>query len=169
MRALIVVDVQNDFVTGSLGSEEAVSKIPKISKRIADYVASGDIVVFTKDTHDENYLNTAEGRKLPYPHCIKNTEGWNICKEVYLEDADVLEKPTFGYCGWKKYFDLDKLDSIELIGFCTDICVISNALILKATFPNIDIFVNESCCAGTTTEQHNNAISVMRSCQIEII
>ena len=84
-------------------------------------------------------------------------------------DADVLEKPTFGYCGWKKYFELDKLDSIELIGFCTDICVISNALILKATFPNIDIFVNESCCAGTTTEQHNNAISVMRSCQIEII
>ena len=165
MKTLIVIDMQNDFIDGSLGSKEAVEIVPAVKEKINEYRANGDEVIFTRDTHHENYLNTNEGHYLPVVHCIENTKGWEIREGLYFEGAEIINKPSFGYTGWKE----KSFEEIEIIGLCTDICVVSNALILKALFPEIKISVDPKCCAGVTPDSHNAALETMKMCQIEII
>ena len=169
MKTLIVIDMQNDFVTGVLGSKEAVAVLPNVKKKIDAYMAAGDEVIFTRDTHEENYLETNEGRHLPVPHCVKGTEGWQVVKEIDCPDCKHIDKPTFGYIHWSEQFKDSRISGIEIIGVCTDICVISNALILKAVFPEIDIIVDASCCAGVTPETHRAALTAMKACQVNVI
>ena len=172
MDVLIVVDVQNDFVTGSLGTKEAQSIIPRIKKKIESYNRSDAIVIFTKDTHGDDYLETAEGKKLSVKHCVKGTEGWELVPALKSEEElnFVICKHTFGYNNWKKFHhNFRYKPNIEMVGLCTDICVVSNALILKALYPECNITVDASCCAGSTPEKHKAALEVMKSCQIDII
>ncbi len=164
MKTLIVIDMQNDFIDGSLGSKEAVAIIDKVRDKIEKYKANGERIIFTRDTHMPNYLETNEGKNLPVEHCIKDTFGWEIRKELQVEDALVIDKPTFGYVNWGEM----NFDEIEIIGLCTDICVVSNAIILKSNFPEIKITVDSSCCAGVTPESHQSALDTMRMCQIEV-
>lgn len=170
---LIVVDVQNDFVDGSLGTKEAVSIIPNVCSKIKNF--EGDIYV-TKDTHFDNYLNTSEGKKLPVEHCVKERDGWQLNEYVEraLSDKEctIIEKNSFGSLELpdiirQKYSNLDF--QIEIVGLCTDICVVSNALILKANFPENEIKVDASCCAGVTVESHNASLLTMKMCQIDVI
>ena len=165
MKTLIVIDMQNDFIDGSLGSKEAVAIVPQVKEKIDAYRENGDEVIFTRDTHHEDYLNTNEGHYLPVVHCIENTRGWEIREGLYFEGAEIINKPSFGYTGWKE----KSFEEIEIIGLCTDICVVSNALILKALFPEIKISVDPKCCAGVTPESHAAALETMKMCQIEII
>lgn len=165
-KTLIVVDVQNDFVAGSLGTKEAQAIIPNVKKKIKEYSDLGYSIIFTRDTHGEDYLDTPEGQKLPVKHCIENTDGWQIVSGLEVPNCRYVNKPTFGWTYWGK---LMLGDDIELIGLCTDICVISNALILKANFPEANITVDASCCAGVTPERHKAALEVMKSCQIDVI
>ena len=165
MKTLIVIDMQNDFIDGSLGSKEAVEIVPAVKEKINEYRANGDEVIFTRDTHHENYLNTNEGHYLPVVHCIENTKGWEIREGLYFDRAEIINKPSFGYTGWKER----SFEEIEIVGLCTDICVVSNALILKALFPEIKISVDPKCCAGVTPDSHNAALETMKMCQIEII
>ena len=177
MKLLVVVDMQNDFLTGSLRNEEGIKIIPNVIEEINN--ASDDtVVVATMDTHFDNYMETQEGHKLPVPHCIIGTNGWNVNDDVATAVEaktfhDFITKTSFGLYDWlnvlKDEIKFTKFDEIELIGVCTDICVVSNALILKALYPETPIKVKESCCAGTTKENHDHAIATMRSCQIEII
>lgn len=174
---LIVVDMQNDFITGSLGSKEAQEIVPKVVERMKQAHADNECVLLTLDTHSNNYLETPEGKALPVVHCRKYTAGWCNHEDVYNEiDADVdvvIEKNHFASRRLpdliRNKHDCSQPMRIELIGLCTDICVIANALYLKTTFPNADISVRASCCAGVTPEKHNAALEVMRSCQINII
>ena len=165
MKTLIVVDMQNDFIDGSLGTKEAVSIVSDVKAKIQEYRKNGDEVIFTRDTHHENYLDTNEGKYLPVVHCIENTKGWEIKDGLFFEGAEVIDKPSFGYMGWMDH----KFEEIEIIGLCTDICVVSNALILKAMFPEIKISVDPKCCAGVTPESHSAALETMKMCQIEIV
>lgn len=170
MKTLIVVDMQNDFITGVLGSHEAMAIVPNVKKKISGHVANGGHVIFTRDTHDKDYLETSEGRHLPVEHCIIGTKGWDIIDGIEPDKdcCTYINKPTFGWRHWySNQFTED--DEIELIGVCTDICVVSNALILKALFPEVKITVDASCCAGVTPETHKAALDTMRMCQIEII
>ena len=162
MKTLIVIDMQNDFVTGVLGSKEAVAVLPNVKKKIDAYLAAGDEVIFTRDTHEENYLETNEGRHLPVPHCVKGTDGWQVVKEIDCPDCEHIDKPTFGWTHWNER----TFQEIEMVGLCTDICVVSNALILKATFPSVEITVDASCCAGVTPQTHLAALETMKMCQI---
>ncbi len=164
MKTLIVIDMQNDFIDGSLGTKEAVAIVERVKNKIEEYKANGDEIIFTRDTHGENYLDTPEGKKLPVPHCIKGTQGWQIKDALMVDGGKIIDKPSFGYTGWNEM----TFDEIELVGVCTDICVVSNALILKALFPNIKISVDSSCCAGVTPETHNFALETMKMCQIEV-
>ena len=171
-NVLIVVDMQKDFVDGALGSKEAVAIIPAVVKKISEF--DGDIFV-TFDTHFENYLDTAEGRKLPVPHCIKGTEGWQLNDEVMAalspKKYTSAEKNTFGSVDLPALIREAVADddfTVEIIGLCTDICVVSNALIIKANFPEVLITVDASCCAGVTPEKHEAALETMRSCQIDV-
>ena len=166
MKTLIVVDMQNDFISGTLGTEEAKAIVPNVQKKICKYLDRGDEVIFTRDTHMVNYLETNEGRHLPVSHCINGTYGWLIADEVNHPECRHINKKTFGYTHWDYECDPEE---IEIIGLCTDICVVSNALILKAQFPEIAITVDASCCAGVTHEKHRAALEVMRSCQINVI
>ncbi len=168
MKLLIVIDMQNDFVTGALGSPEAVAVVPYIKKAIEDF--DGD-VYFTRDTHGADYLSTHEGRKLPVPHCIKDSEGWNIIPELEsLRKRDAIDKPTFGST---ELVDIvgsyDSIESVTFMGVCTDICVISNAMLVKNFFPELTVIVDSKGCAGVTPEQHDTALSAMKPCQIEVI
>lgn len=164
MKTLIVIDMQNDFIDGSLGTLEAVAIVENVKNKIAEYQRNGDEIIFTRDTHKENYLETAEGKKLPVKHCIEGTHGWQIADVLMTEGAEIIDKPSFGYTGWG-----DKsFEEIEIVGLCTDICVVSNALILKALFPEIKISVDSACCAGVTPETHNSALQTMKMCQIEV-
>lgn len=167
MKTLIVVDVQNDFVTGSLGTKEAEAIIPKVKKKIEEYVSRGDQIIFTRDTHFENYLQTNEGKHLPVEHCIFESKGWEIVEGVEPEHYPVkyINKESFGWNRWNER----KFEEVELIGLCTGICVISNALILKANFPEIEITVDASCCACVTPESHRAALDTMKLCQINVI
>lgn len=176
---LVVVDMQNDFVTGSLGTPEAQAIVPKVVEKIKNWKGE---VLYTQDTHYNNYLETQEGKHLPVEHCIKGTWGWQLVDELFEtgrpidETQSVYEKKTFGSCNlmlnlqgthlWNLGIDVN---SITLVGLCTDICVISNALLLKAALPEIPIIVDESCCAGVTPESHKNALAAMKMCQIEIV
>ena len=164
-KTLIVVDMQNDFIDMALGTKEAVSIVPAVKAKIAEYVKNGDEIIFTRDTHEEDYLETAEGRHLPVKHCIRDTEGWEIARGLYVDGAKIIDKPNFG---WKNWADED-LECVELVGLCTDICVVSNALIIKAAFPEIPVKVDASCCAGVTPQTHEAALTTMKMCQIEII
>ena len=165
MRALIVVDMQNDFIDGSLGTKEAVSIVPKVKKKIEEAQAEGREVIFTRDTHYDDYLETNEGKHLPVVHCVEESRGWEISEELDASASTIINKNTFGYTGWTD-FDFEE---VELVGLCTDICVVSNALIIKALFPEIKVSVDASCCAGVTPEAHEAALATMRSCQIEIV
>lgn len=169
MKTLIVVDMQNDFIDGALGTPEAQAIVPKVKKKIEECRKRGDRIIYTADTHTNNYLDTLEGKYLPVKHCIINTRGWEIHRDVTPTSDDFMtHKFTFGKMELGKIID-DYSESIELIGLCTDICVISNAMILKATFPEIPIIVDASCCAGVTPESHKNALEAMKMCQIEIV
>lgn len=172
-KILIVVDMQNDFVDGSLGTEEAVAILPKVEKKVQNFDGR---VIFTKDTHFENYADTQEGKLLPVVHCVKETNGWNLAGNLEKikeeKNAKLYEKLTFG-CrelaeDLKAMDEVEKIDSIELIGLCTDICVVSNALMIKAFLPEIPMWVDASCCGGVTPEKHEAALETMRSCQIEV-
>ena len=167
-RVLVVVDMQNDFVNGCLGSEEARGILPKVKEKISEYRKNGDIVIFTRDTHGENYLQSQEGKYLPVPHCIYGTDGWEIVEGLDVGECQYIDKPNFGWPHWET-MGFDDKDGIELIGVCTDICVVSNALILKAMYPEIPITVDASCCAGVTPENHRAALLTMKSCQIDVI
>ncbi|MBR4760483.1 MAG: cysteine hydrolase [Lachnospiraceae bacterium] len=168
-EVLIVVDMQNDFIDGSLGSGEAVSIVESVKEKIQSYLDAGKKVIFTKDTHPENYLETYEGKHLPVEHCVKETPGWQISSALPWDDAlcSVVEKGTFGFLAWKDL--LSDVTDIEICGLCTDICVISNALILRANYPDKDILVDAKCCAGVTPELHEAALKVMASNQIEVV
>ena len=168
-KILIVIDMQNDFIDGALGTPEAVAITPAVHKKVNDYRAKGNRIIFTRDTHFVNYDKTLEGKHLPVPHCIAATKGWKITPGLFNEETDdVIQKHSFGYNRWSD-FDFTDEDEIELVGLCTDICVVSNALILKATYPETEIYVDASCCAGTTPENHTAALQVMKSCQINVI
>lgn len=171
MKLLVVVDMQNDFVTGSLGSAEAESIVPKVVERVRAAVEEGETVVFTRDTHDDNYMDTQEGRKLPVPHCCRDTEGWQIIPalEGYTEGRLIFDKPTFGSTKLANWAAEGGYDRMELVGLCTDICVISNAVLLKAARPEAEVVVNAACCAGVSPEGHRTALEAMKPCQITII
>lgn len=164
-KTLIVIDMQNDFIDMALGTKEAVDIVPKVKAKISTYVQNGDEVIFTRDTHNEDYLDTPEGKKLPVKHCIKGTKGWEIAQGLYVDGAKIIDKPNFGWPHWDK----ETLEDVEIVGLCTDICVVSNALIIKATFPNIAVKVDSSCCAGVTPESHAAALATMKMCQIDVV
>jgi len=166
-KALIVVDMQNDFIDGALGTKEAVAIVPAVCEKIKSFDGT---VIFTRDTHEENYLETQEGKNLPVKHCIRGTEGWQITSALPVGDSLVVDKPSFGSTELPNAVArLGELDEIELCGLCTDICVISNAMILKAAFPEVQMVVDHACCAGVTPESHNNALEAMKMCQIKVI
>lgn len=169
MKALIVVDMQNDFIDGALGTKEAVAIVGKVKEKIAEYRKNGDTVIFTRDTHSENYMDTQEGKNLPVPHCIKGTMGWEISPELEVGNSLIIDKPTFGSKELAEHLSgTDGLDEVELIGLCTDICVISNAMLIKAFMPEVKVSVDSLCCAGVTPESHSNALESMKMCQIEV-
>lgn len=168
-KYLIVVDVQKDFVDGALGAPEARAIIPRVKEKIAEYSAHGDKIIFTRDTHQADYLKTNEGKYLPVEHCIENTDGWHICDGLVGENCSILNKPTFGYLEWNKEIPNVKDLEIEIIGLCTDICVVSNALILKAMFPEATVKVDSSACAGVTPKSHEAALMTMKMCQVEVV
>lgn len=167
-RLLVVVDMQKDFIDGSLGTKEAQLIVPDVAEKIRQYQENGDSVAFTFDTHTENYANTQEGRRLPVVHCVKNTPGWELDKSLQQFSGKTFEKPTFGSCDLAEWAREEGFESIELVGLCTDICVISNALLLKAYLPETVIAVDSSCCAGVTKESHMNALEAMKMCQIDV-
>lgn len=170
-KVLVVVDMQNDFIDGALGTKEAESIVPKVKQKIESFAGR---VMFTRDTHEKNYLQTQEGKKLPVEHCIRETQGWQISSELidFCKEAPI-DKVTFGSVELgeqlQKENQENQIQSITLIGLCTDICVISNALLLKAFLPEVQIIVDASCCAGVTQESHETALSAMKMCQIEIV
>lgn len=168
MKYLIVVDMQVDFINGALGSDLAVAIVPNVVEKVKSFDGK---VIFTRDTHFKDYMNTQEGKNLPVPHCIKDTDGWQICDELKPYADVIIDKLTFGSIelpDFIKSFN-EPIEKIELCGLCTDICVISNAVVLKAAFPEVPIAVDSSCCAGVTIESHNNALNAMKVIQIEII
>lgn len=171
-KILIVIDMQNDFIDAALGTKEAEVIVEPVKEKILSYPASD--VIATMDTHDENYMNTQEGQNLPVMHCIKGTVGWQICPDIMplLTSAKIYEKPTFGSTALAEDLKIvSKKEEIELelVGLCTDICVVSNALLLKAVMPEVKISVDAACCAGVTPEKHLAALETMRSCQIHVI
>ena len=168
-KAIVVVDMQNDFVDGALGTQEAQAMLPRLVEKLKAEQAAGTALVFTMDTHGADYLETQEGKKLPVEHCIRGTTGWKIADALHpfvQEAAAVIEKPTFGATALPAA--LADYGEIEFVGLCTDICVISNALLLKAFYPEKRITVDASCCAGVTAESHANALAAMRMCQVEV-
>ena len=174
-KLLIVVDMQNDFITGALGTREAQAIVARAAAHIRARKAEGCALLATLDTHGEDYLSTPEGTKLPVPHCIRGTEGWQLHPDIAaaLGDCPMVEKPTFGSVELPGIVaDIVADDpgmTIELLGVCTDICVVSNALLLKARFPGATLQVKADCCAGVTPAKHLAALDVMASCQIDII
>ena len=166
---LIVVDMQNDFIDGTLGTKEAVAIVPKVEEKIRNFDGK---VFFTRDTHETYYLETQEGKNLPVPHCIRGTDGWQIWKELdVLRKTEPIDKETFGstdLAGELVTINEDEeIGSITLVGLCTDICVISNAMISKAALPEVPVYVDKDCCAGVTTDSHETALAAMRMCQIK--
>lgn len=176
MRVLVIIDMQNDFINGSLGTKEAQTILPKVVEKARKF--DGEIVA-TFDTHDKDYLKTQEGKLLPVEHCIDKTEGWCAPEELFnaIVDNDAwtstFRKKTFGSVELGEYLRIKNkvsshIDEIVLVGLCTDICVISNALLLKAFLPETKITVDADCCAGVTPESHENALRAMKMCQINI-
>lgn len=191
MKILVVVDMQNDFIDGSLGTPEAQAIVPKVVKTIEDYADKGYAILFTKDTHEENYMETLEGKNLPVPHCIRGTEGHNINKEVYNAylrvankykclksvlpnfESDIIEKPTFGSMDLQDLLyavnTVEPIEEVAFIGLCTGICVLSNAILTKATLLDTNVNVIADCCACVSPVSHTTALQAMELCQINII
>ena len=169
MKALIVVDMQRDFIDGALGTKEAVAIVPKVIEKVKEYENRADLIIYTKDTHYDDYLKTREGRHLPVEHCIKGTPGHDIPDEILRGHDVVFEKLTFGSVELVEYLRTLELDEVELIGICTDICVVSNALLVKASFPELDVTVDSACCAGVTPDTHTAALTTMKMCQINVL
>ena len=166
-RYLFVIDYQNDFVDGALGFPGAERLDAKIAAKVRAY-GKGH-VLFTRDTHFANYMDTQEGKKLPVPHCIENTFGWEVREGLAEADDVIIDKPTFGSTELQQHVVEMGYTDVELIGLCTDICVISNAMLIKAALPECNVSVRADCCAGVTPESHQNALAAMAMCQIEII
>lgn len=171
MKILVVVDMQNDFIDGALGTPEAAEIVPRVVGKIRNFDGR---VLATRDTHQPDYLETQEGKNLPVVHCVQGTEGWEIRSEIRaLLTEQPIDKVTFGSTGLaqklKEYHEKEEaIESITLIGLCTDICVISNAMVLKAYLPEVPIIVDASCCAGVTPQSHRQALEAMKVCQIAI-
>ena len=171
MKYLIVVDMQNDFITGSLGTKEAQEILPKVIEKVKNFDGT---VIYTKDAHQTDYLTTQEGRNLPVEHCIEGTWGWMLPEELeeLSKGHKVFNKPAFGSVELAAYLAKENVENsigeIELCGLCTDICVISNALVIKASLPEVPVAVDASCCAGVTPESHLNALSAMKMCQVSV-
>ena len=168
MNYLIVVDMQNDFIDGALGTPEAVAILPYVKEKIENF---GGQILCTRDTHEANYLSTQEGRNLPVEHCIKGTNGWQIHPTLEaLRTTEAIDKPTFGSTALMEFLKEEKdVESLEFIGLCTDICVISNAMLAKANFLEIPVTVDAKCCAGVTPQSHQNALEAMKMCQIRVV
>lgn len=167
-RLLVIVDMQNDFITGVLGNDECRAIVPKVVEKYKSF--DGDGVAFTLDTHFEDYLDTQEGKLLPIKHCIRGTDGWQLIPELQPEHLILtFEKETFGSTELARYIKDNNYTDVTFVGVCTDICVISNAMVTKAFNPEISITVDSSCCAGVTKESHENALKAMAACQIHII
>ena len=174
MKVLVVVDMQNDFIDGALGTKEAEAIVPKVVEKIRDF---DGMVLYTRDTHGEDYLDTQEGKKLPVVHCIRGTKGWELHPKIEaLRKEEPIDKPSFasqelgnrlktidGECRQRA---MGGLESVTFVGLCTDICVISNAMIAKAFIPEVPILVDSACCAGVTPQSHENALEAMKVCQI---
>lgn len=187
MKILVIVDMQKDFIDGSLGTAEAQAMVPVMLERLKEYDTQETIVIFTKDTHDVNYLETREGKHLPVEHCIEGTPGWCIDKRIssYVDHGNFskvssesiingrLKKPTFGSTHLpnviKAIHTVQNIEEIVFMGLCTDICVVSNVLMCKAIFPEMEITVDASCCAGVTPESHKAALTTMKMCQVNVI
>jgi len=182
MKVLIVVDMQKDFIDGTLGTAEAVNIVDGVVKRV--HSSKDELIIFTKDTHQDDYLNTPEGKKLPVPHCIEGTDGWQLNEAIHRAWQDnqntiklpelpgnIITKPIFGSTKLVDFLVSREKDitQIEILGLCTDICVVSNAIMIKNALPNVPISVNAACSAGVTPKTHNEALSVMGMCQIDII
>jgi nicotinamidase-related amidase len=164
-KVLIVVDMQHDFVDGSLQTNEAKAIVDNVRNKVQQYYKNKEQIIFTRDTHKVDYLSTNEGKHLPVEHCIFGTPGWEIISGLEVPGCEYIDKPSFGWTGWQRY----DFDEIEIVGLCTDICVVSNALIIKAMFPEANITVDASCCAGVTPKSHEAALLTMKMCQINVI
>jgi nicotinamidase-related amidase len=171
-KVLLVVDMQNDFIDGSLGTKEAANIVPNVVQKIKEFEGK---IIYTRDTHGENYLSTQEGRCLPVTHCIEGTSGWEIHNDIQAlisPENTIYNKVTFGSKDLvMELVEMDKkepIDEIELLGLCTDICVISNAFTIKAFLPEVKISVDANCCAGVTKGSHENALNAMKVCQIQV-
>ena len=170
MDILVVVDMQKDFISGLLGTKEALAIVPRVAEKIVQAKKAGKTIVFTRDTHHKNYLDTQEGKNLPVPHCIENTDGWQIDASLDTAGAMIFDKPSFGSEALVRYLkSLPDLQSAEFVGLCTDICVISNAMVLRAAFPETEIEILSDCCAGVTPQSHQTALDAMRACQFTIV
>jgi len=171
VKVLVVVDMQNDFIDGALGTAEAVAIVPAVAEKIKNFDGR---VIFTRDTHQPDYLSTQEGRNLPVEHCIKGTDGWQINDQLLplTKNAEIIDKPTFGSVELGKMLcelqAKQPIESITLIGLCTDICVISNAMLIKANLTEVPVIVDAACCAGVTPDSHKQALGAMKMCQIAI-
>lgn len=170
MQVLIVVDMQKDFIDGALGTKEAVAIVPKVAEKIRSF---DGLVLATRDTHTDGYLDTQEGKHLPVVHCVMGTEGWELHPEIAaLIEETPIDKPTFGSVelgeNLRSLHEQNGIDSVTMVGLCTDICVISNALTVKAFLPEVPVVVDAACCAGVTPESHENALNAMRMCQIVV-
>ncbi len=169
-KILVVVDMQNDFIDGALGTKEAALIVPKVEQKIREFTGK---VLFTRDTHEENYMETQEGHNLPVKHCIRGTKGWQIRPELdALRTTDPIDKPTFGSKELGEYlkaeYEKESIESITFVGLCTDICVISNVMLAKAFLPEVPLIVDASCCAGVTPQNHQNALEAMKVCQVKV-
>lgn len=169
-NVLVVVDMQNDFIDGALGTKEAVAIVSNVKAKIENFEGT---VLFTRDTHFEDYMDTQEGKNLPVPHCIKGTQGWEIRPELdALRDTEAIDKVTFGSKELPETLEKlnrdNPIESITFIGLCTDICVISNVMVTKAFFPEIPVVVDAACCAGVSIETHKNALEAMKICQVKV-
>jgi len=182
MKVLVVVDMQNDFIDGALGTPEAVAILDNVVRRVRN--SAGELILFTMDTHQENYLDTPEGKKLPVTHCVQGTDGWLINESVigaWRENTNTIRipelsdntflKPVFGSVDLVEFLKSREADieAIEVLGICTDICVVSNAIMIKNTMPDIKISVKADCCAGVTPQSHTEALNTMRMCQIDVV
>jgi len=165
---LAVIDMQNDFVFGALGSSDAQAILPAVEKRISAARQAGKTVVFTRDTHGEDYLSTQEGKRLPVKHCLKDSEGWQIVGGLQKSGDKVFDKPLFASVELAEYIRRENFERVEFIGVCTDICVVSNVLLTKAFSPETEVSVCAKCCAGTSAAAHEAALLTMRSCQAQI-
>lgn len=171
MNVLVVIDMQNDFIDGALGTKEAVEIVPRVAEKIREFDGK---VLATRDTHGENYLDTQEGKNLPVKHCIRGTKGWELRPEIgALIGEEPVDKVTFGSTELGErlaaYQEEEAIESVTLVGLCTDICVISNAMIIKARLPEVPVIVDALCCAGVTPESHSQALAAMKVCQIAVV